>query len=187
MGIPMISYHRAASLAEACELGRRFGPAAAFLAGGTELLPDYQRERETALVLIALETIEELQGIRVESGRLRIGALATIAEVARSPLVREWLPALAEAARAIGSPQIRSRATIGGNFCRAVACADTPPQLAPGRCGGGRPGGARGGANCRGSDRPGRRRAGAAPGHPGRGRPRGRAPPRPAVPPGRRG
>ena len=41
--------------------------------------------------------------------------------------MRARLPALADAARAIGSPQIRSMATIGGNFCRAVPCADTPP------------------------------------------------------------
>ena len=132
MAITAIAYHRPASLAEACELGRRFGADAAFLAGGTELLPDYQRERETARHLIALDTLEELHGIRVDSALLRIGALATVAQVAASPLVRQWFPALAEAARAIGSPQIRSRATIGGNFCRAVPCADTPPAAVVG-------------------------------------------------------
>ena len=128
MAITAIAYHRPASLAEACELGRRLGADAAFLAGGTELLPDYQRERETARHLIALDTIGELHGIRVDGTTLRIGALATVAQVASSPLVRQWFPPLAEAARAIGSPQIRSRATIGGNFCRAVPCADTPPS-----------------------------------------------------------
>ena len=128
MAITAIAYHRPASLAEACELGRQLGADAAFLAGGTELLPDYQRERETARHLIALDTIDELHGIRVDGTTLRIGALATVAEVASSPLVRQWFLALAEAARAIGSPQIRSRATIGGNFCRAVPCADTPPS-----------------------------------------------------------
>ena len=126
------SYHRPASLAEACALGERLGADAAFLAGGTELLPDYHRERETARHLIALDGLGELRGIAVENGWLRIGGLATIAEVAASPVVRRWLPALADAARAIGSPQIRSQATIGGNFCRAVPCADTPPAAIAG-------------------------------------------------------
>jgi carbon-monoxide dehydrogenase medium subunit len=127
MSITAIAYHRPATLVEACALGRELGSEAAFLAGGTELLPDYHRAHETARHLIALDRIPELQGIRVDGDVLRIGALSTVAQVAASPLVREWFPVLAEAARAIGSPQIRSRATIGGNFCRAVPCADTPP------------------------------------------------------------
>ncbi len=127
MAIPDFSYHRPENLADACALGERLGADAAFLAGGTELLPDYQRQRETARHLIALDAIDELRGIALEKGALRIGALATIAEVAASPVVRATFRALSDAARAIGSPQVRSRATIGGNFCRAVPCADTPP------------------------------------------------------------
>lgn len=127
MSITAIAYHCPASLAEACALGSALGREAAFLAGGTELLPDYHRAREAARHLIALARIPELQGIRVDGTVLRIGALSTMAQIAASSLVREWFPVLADAARAIGSPQIRSRATIGGNFCRAVPCADTPP------------------------------------------------------------
>lgn len=127
MTIAAIIYHRPATLAEACALGRRHGRDAAFLAGGTELIPDYQRDRETARQLIALDTIRELRGISEENGLVRIGALTSIAEVTASPLIRARFPALSDAARAIGSPQIRSMATIGGNFCRAVPCADTPP------------------------------------------------------------
>lgn len=119
--------HRPTTLTAAADLSRRLGPAALFLAGGTELVPDYRRGRETARHLIALDGVPGLRGIREEGGRLHIGALTTIAALARSPLVRGRLPALAEAAAALGSPQIRSLATIGGNFCRAVPCADTPP------------------------------------------------------------
>jgi aerobic carbon-monoxide dehydrogenase medium subunit len=122
-----MAYLRPNSLAEACALGRRLGADGAFLAGGTELLPDYHRERESARHLIALDGVAELHGIRAQDGLLRIGALTSIAEVARSPLVGSWFPALSEAARVLGSAQIRSLATIGGNFCRAVPCADTPP------------------------------------------------------------
>jgi carbon-monoxide dehydrogenase medium subunit len=121
------TYHRPAALADACALGLRLGADAAFLAGGTELLPDFHRGRESATHLIALDRIPELTRIRVDGDGLCIGALVTIGAVAASPEVRAWLPALAEAARALGSPQIRSLATIGGNFCRAVPCADLPP------------------------------------------------------------
>jgi CO/xanthine dehydrogenase FAD-binding subunit len=120
-------YHRPATIADACALGLRLGTGAAFLAGGTELVPDYQRGRETASDLIALSGISGLRGIERERDALRIGCLTTVAEVARSPLVAQWLPALAEGARALGSPPIRNRATVGGNFCRAVSCADLPP------------------------------------------------------------
>lgn len=120
-------YHRPTSVADACALGRRLGTGCAYLAGGTELVPDYQRGRETAHDLIALAGIPDLRGIGVERDAVRIGSLTTVAAVARSPLVARRLAALAEAARALGSPAIRNRATVGGNFCRAVSCADLPP------------------------------------------------------------
>ncbi len=133
MVIAAVAYHRPTTLAAACALGREYGADGAFLAGGTELLPDFQRGRERSRHLIALDSVEELAGIHETGGELRIGALSTIAHIARSPIVRAWNEALAEAAAAIGSPPIRSRATIGGNFCRAVPCADTPaPCLAAG-------------------------------------------------------
>src|SRR5512143_3973094 len=100
MSITAIAYHRPATLVEACALGLELGSEAAFLAGGTELLPDYHRARETASHLIALDRIPELQGIRVDGDVLRIGALSTVAQVAGSPLVREWFAVLADAARA---------------------------------------------------------------------------------------
>jgi len=120
-------YHRPATLAEACALPARLGEGAFYLAGGTELLPDFRRGAETAAHLISLRDVRELSGIAMSGGRLRIGAMTTIREVGESDEVRRALPALAEAARSLGSPQIRSLATIGGNFCRAVPCADTPP------------------------------------------------------------
>lgn len=127
--IPDIAFHRPATIAEACALSRTLGPAAAFLAGGTELLPDFQRGRESARHLIALSWIAELRGITFGNDGLHIGALVTLAEIAASAEVQAFLPALATAARAVGSAQVRSVATIGGNVCRAVSCADMPPVL----------------------------------------------------------
>ncbi len=127
MSTVSFTYHRPATLAEACALGRSLGRDAAYLAGGTELMPDYERGREPATHLIALGRIPELRGIAREGDTLRIGALTTVSAIAASAAVQAWIPALAEAARALGSPQVRSLATIGGNFCRAVSCADLPP------------------------------------------------------------
>src|ERR1019366_4890096 len=129
MMIPEIAFHRPGTIAEACALGRTLGPGAAFLAGGTELLPDFQRGRESARHLIALNRIAELRGIRQAEDGLHIGALTTLAEIAASAQVQAFLFALAKAARAIGSAQVRTVATIGGNICRAVSCADLPPVL----------------------------------------------------------
>lgn len=122
-----LRYHQPSSVRDACMLGRRLGASGVFLAGGTELLPDYRRGRESATELISLRALHELRGIAVDGDVLRVGSLATVAELARSVAVERWLPALSEAARALGSPSIRSRATVGGNFCRAVSCADLPP------------------------------------------------------------
>jgi CO/xanthine dehydrogenase FAD-binding subunit len=55
--------------------------------------------------------------------------LTTLADIAASASVRSFLPAVAEAAQAVGSAQVRNVATIGGNICRAVSCADMPPVL----------------------------------------------------------
>jgi carbon-monoxide dehydrogenase medium subunit len=121
------SYHRPESLAEACALPQRLGQGALYLAGGTELMPDFRRGADRAAHLIALDRVRELAGIRADGGHLRIGAMTTIRDVGASAAVRRILPALSEAARSLGSPQIRNLATIGGNFCRAVPCADTPP------------------------------------------------------------
>jgi carbon-monoxide dehydrogenase medium subunit len=121
------SYHRPKDLHEALALSVRLGPGAMYLAGGTEAVPEMKRGREHPGHLISLRDVVELHGIREADGRLAIGALTPHEEVAGSPLVRAWAPVLAAAAGSVGSAQIRRQGTIGGNFCGAVPCADTPP------------------------------------------------------------
>jgi carbon-monoxide dehydrogenase medium subunit len=60
---------------------------------------------------------------------LTLGALATVRQVETSPLVQQHYPGLAQAARELGSIQVRNRATVAGNICRASPSADTPPPL----------------------------------------------------------
>lgn len=102
---------------------------ARLLAGGTDLLVDLKEGLAQSRNLISLQGLDELRGIDIVEERIRIGALATPKEIASDPLIRKHLPALADAAKSMASPQIRSLATIGGNIASAVPSADLPPTL----------------------------------------------------------
>jgi carbon-monoxide dehydrogenase medium subunit len=121
------AYHRPKTLAEASKLAATLGAEACYLAGGTDLVPDFKRGSDSARHVISLRDVPGLGEIRESGEDLRVGAMARIEEVARSSAVRRRFPVLAEAASRIGAIQVRSQGTIGGNFCRAVPCADTPP------------------------------------------------------------
>jgi CO/xanthine dehydrogenase FAD-binding subunit len=83
-------------------------------------------------VLLNLNEVAELRGFSREDGTVRLGAAVTYAELERPPLA-DLLPALAEASRTVGSPQIRNRGTIGGNLGTASPAGDAlPPLLAEG-------------------------------------------------------
>jgi CO/xanthine dehydrogenase FAD-binding subunit len=100
------------------------------LAGGTDLLVQITGELgEPPERVIDLWRLDELRGIRVESGALVLGALTTYAEIRRSPLIAELLPAFVEAAATIGAAQIQNRGTIGGNVMNASPAGDMLPLL----------------------------------------------------------
>lgn len=93
-------------------------------AGGTDLFgllkDEFLPEHPEAVVNI--KTITGLDYLKEERGVLRIGALARLHDLARSPLLRERYRLLADAARLVASPQIRNVATLGGNLCQDVRC-----------------------------------------------------------------
>lgn len=120
--------HEPTDLAGAAQLLTRFSGRARLLAGGTDLLVDLKSARTTADHLVSLHRVESLRGIEKRRG-LRIGAMTTIAQIERSPLLDGPFTALREAARLMASPQVRHLATIGGNIASAVPCADLPPVL----------------------------------------------------------
>jgi carbon-monoxide dehydrogenase medium subunit len=98
------------------------GRRARFLAGGTDLAVQLADGAPAADTLVDLSGLPELAGIRPQGQGLRIGSAVTIEELA----LRADLPScLVQGARAIGSPQIRSLGTIGGNLCNASPCGDT--------------------------------------------------------------
>ena len=103
-------------------------PAARPIAGGTDLLVELNFDRTRPEAILNLNEVSELRGWSREDGTLRLGAGLTYAEAMRAPLA-ELLPALAEASRTVGSPQIRNRGTIGGNLGTASPAGDALPPL----------------------------------------------------------
>ena len=126
------AYERPASLAEATSLLAEAGEGARILAGGTDLVVGLRDDTIQPDVVVDLKWIEELMGptIVVRDGRFTFNALATMTQIEHDVRVLGQLPALAEAARVVGSVQIRNRATLAGNICNGSPAADTsPPQL----------------------------------------------------------
>ncbi len=98
------------------------------IAGGTDFMV-HMREDDSYLEgytgILDLTELSELRKIELEDDMIKIGALTTHSDIVNSEVLQDNYPALVQAAEAIGSPQVRSRGTIGGNICNAAACADT--------------------------------------------------------------
>jgi len=118
------------TLPEALRLLENYGDRARILAGGTDLLVQMQTGELKPRYIIDLKRIGELQGVHpLRDGAFTIGPLTRIADLASLKDAEGPLASLREAARTIGSVQIRNRATIGGNICRAAPSADMVPLL----------------------------------------------------------
>jgi CO/xanthine dehydrogenase FAD-binding subunit len=96
--------------------------------GGTDVMVALNFDRGRPEVVLNLNEVAELRGFRRENGSLRLGSGLTYAEIEHGEL-REILPALAEASRTVGSPQIRNRGTIGGNLGTSSPAGDAIPPL----------------------------------------------------------
>jgi CO/xanthine dehydrogenase FAD-binding subunit len=115
------------TLAEALRL-RAERPEAVPIEGGTDVMVELNFDRRRPDALLNLNEVRELRGWSRENGTLRLGASLTYSELCAPPL-RDELPALAEAARTVGSPQIRNRGTVGGNLGTASPAGDALPPL----------------------------------------------------------
>jgi xanthine dehydrogenase small subunit len=106
------------------------GPPWRPIAGGTDLLVQITGEiGEPPDRVLDLWRLDDLRGISLVGDALVLGALTTYAEIRRSPVVAEFLPALVECAATIGAAQIQNRGTIGGNVVNASPAGDTLPIL----------------------------------------------------------
>jgi CO/xanthine dehydrogenase FAD-binding subunit len=115
------------SLDEALRL-RAEVPGALAIQGGTDVMVDLNFDRRRPDALLNLNEVAELRGWSRENGTLRLGAGLTYTEAMEGELAGV-LPALAEASRTVGSPQIRNRGTLGGNLGTASPAGDALPPL----------------------------------------------------------
>ncbi len=103
-------------------------PDAVPIQGGTDVMVALNFDRARPDVLLNLNEVAELRGSSRENGALRLGSGLTYTEAMLGD-VADALPALAEASRTVGSPQIRNRGTIGGNLGTASPAGDALPPL----------------------------------------------------------
>ncbi len=126
----MQKYVRPTTIEEAVSTFNQAHGKAVLLAGGTDLLPRWSKGvQKRPESLIDLKGIETLKGISHENGRVRVGACTPMTEIASDPVIRSMGSVLAQAAGRIACPQVRNRATIGGNLCNASPAADTALPL----------------------------------------------------------
>ena len=122
------AFHRPASVKDAVALLRQHS-GGKFLAGGQSLLPVLKLELAEPSDLISLGQLKELRDIRVDGGKVAIGALATHDQVHHSAEVKKAIPALAHLAGGIGDAQVRNRGTLGGSVAHADPAADYSAAL----------------------------------------------------------
>jgi CO/xanthine dehydrogenase FAD-binding subunit len=103
-------------------------PQAVPIQGGTDVMVELNFDRARPEALLNLNEVAELRGWSRENGSIWLGAGLTYDEAMTTPLA-DALPALAEAARTVGGPQIRNRGTIGGNLGTASPAGDALPPL----------------------------------------------------------
>src|SRR5438552_9909205 len=126
MKAPRFAYGRPASTAEALALLEDHGDDARVLAGGQSLVPMLNFRLAAPKVLVDINRIEALSGIKVAKNHLRIGALVRHAELERSADIARHLPLVAAAMPHIAHPAIRNRGTFGGSCALADPAAELP-------------------------------------------------------------
>ncbi len=127
-------YHRADTLEEASRLLTDLGDDTFLFNGGTDLLVEIRERLRRVRNVVDIKGIPGLSDIIYDETRgLTFGALVTVGRLERLALVRERYPNLQAAFASLGSIQVRNRATVVGNVCRASPSADTiPPLIADG-------------------------------------------------------
>ncbi|MCK5915541.1 MAG: FAD binding domain-containing protein, partial [Deltaproteobacteria bacterium] len=128
MLLPKFDYSAPANLEEACQIMANYGDQAKLLAGGTDLLIALKKKSVSPAQVVALDRVEEIQGIYTDDEGIFLGARTTAAEIAEFDFGPAGM-ALSQAAAQVGSPLIRNLATVGGNLTTAMPAADTAPPL----------------------------------------------------------
>ncbi|MYA97326.1 MAG: xanthine dehydrogenase family protein subunit M [Nitrospinae bacterium] len=121
-----MEFLRAASVDEALAAAQG---GAAFVAGGTNLVPDVLFGRKKIARAVDISRLDELRFIEEADGKIRIGALATVTDLLESELIRAAASPLYESALEFAGPLVRNRASVAGNLMDASPAADLVPPL----------------------------------------------------------
>lgn len=130
--LPPFEIHQPRTVEEAVAARRRFGDSAAVYAGGTELVLVMKEGLGAYEHLIDVKAIPDLQGLALRDGTnplLSIGAAVTHRALARSAVIRERFPVLAEMESAVANARVRAVGTLGGNLAFAEPHSDPPTAL----------------------------------------------------------
>ncbi|MEW5921912.1 MAG: FAD binding domain-containing protein [Bacillota bacterium] len=122
-------YYRPQSIAEALVILADYEGRARVLAGGTDLMLQLKQGEISFEAAVDITAIKELRYITEENDSIKIGALSTHTDLAQSPVLHKKALFLADAARSVGSLQIRNVGTVGGNVVNAQPAADTAVPL----------------------------------------------------------
>lgn len=122
-------YYAPSTVVEAIQLLQQYRDDAKILAGGQSLIPAMRFRLSQPGVLIDINHIEGLAGLREENGHLVIGALTRESHLEESSVVQSSYPLLADAAKVIADPVVRNMATVGGNIAHADPANDHPAVM----------------------------------------------------------
>jgi len=100
------------------------------IVGGTDLIIELRNEEHPKIkYVLDISHLKKLKKIQYKNGNIILGPLVTFAEILDSQLIKEKASILYQMAEVMGGPQIRNRATVGGNIVNAAPCADSVPPL----------------------------------------------------------
>ena len=119
-------YVAPASIDEACRVLAEAGGGATVLAGGQTLMPLLNLRMSQPFILVDINKIAELQGIRRTEGATRIGPMTRQCDVLTDETLERHLPVLVEAVRHVGHHQTRNRGTVGGSISLGEPAAEQP-------------------------------------------------------------
>jgi len=123
-------YYKPSRMKDVWKLLEEIDGEAVFLGGGTDLFPEMKRGSKHAIHVIDTKEISELDYVKTEKNQnVRISANITLSRLLQTDILPKSLPLLTDALRTIGSPQIRNKATLVGNICRASPASDSVPPL----------------------------------------------------------
>lgn len=121
--LPPVTASFPRTVEEALAQKAEHGPAAAYVAGGTDLYPNMKRRVQTPAHLIDIRKIPALRRLEaLTDGSLMVGASVTLTELIRSETVRQGWPVISEAATTISTPLLQNMGTVGGNLLLDTRC-----------------------------------------------------------------